>query len=221
MPLCHYYMQLQPTRTHRPGSLPVGAGGYPTAAHAESMPTAPPPNPGPVLRKINRGRWAAHCTAAAAAGGARTLTPTDAADSGLRLLPVTQLVAAPVWSSARLSETGHHPRWGVWPGSIGWDSESRCARLIRVGRMPPKGHSVRACLICAEPSRSLQWPFGPTTGPANASSIHGELIHGELIIIVLNNSSHFGLKLNYVAVQGAPLHRSRYSGLVVCVHSRD
>jgi hypothetical protein len=63
VPLCHYYIQLQPTRTHRPGSLPVGAGGYPTAAHAESMPTAPPPNPGPVMRKINRGRWAAHCTA--------------------------------------------------------------------------------------------------------------------------------------------------------------
>ena len=62
------------THSHRPGWLPVGAGGYPTAAHAESMPTAPPPNPGPVLRKINRGRWAAHCTAAAAAGGARTLT---------------------------------------------------------------------------------------------------------------------------------------------------
>ena len=91
------------THSHRPRSLPGRRRfSYPTAAHAESMPTAPPPNPGPVLRKINRGRWAAHCTAAAAASGARTLTPTDAADSGLRLLPVTQLVAAPVWSSARL-----------------------------------------------------------------------------------------------------------------------
>ncbi len=92
-------------------------------------------------------------------------------------------------------------------------------RTFNTGRDDATLGPIRACLICAEPS--LQWPFGPTTGPANASSIHGELIHGELIIIVLNNSSHFGLKLNYVAVQGAPLHRSRYSGLVVCVHSRD
>ena len=93
VPLCHYYMQLQPTRTHRPGSLPVGAGGYPTAAHAESMPTAPPANPGPVLRKINRGRWAAHCSAAAAA---RSLT----------WMPQTRGSARVVLGA---SETGHHP----------------------------------------------------------------------------------------------------------------
>ncbi len=75
----------------------------------------------------------------------------------------------------------------------------------------------------AVPSMAFWSYYGVTTGPlaANASSIHGELIHGELIIIALNNSSHFGIKLNYFAVQGAPLHRSRYSGLVLCVHSRD
>ena len=111
VPLCHYYMQLQPTRTGRGRCL--GAGGYPTAAHAESMPTAPPPNPGPVLRKINRGRWAAHCTAAAAAAGARTLTRMHAADSGL----AEAAASDPARGSARVDlgapETGHLPQWGV------------------------------------------------------------------------------------------------------------
>jgi hypothetical protein len=80
-------------------------------------------------------------------------------------------------------------------------------RTFNTGREDATLGPLRACLICAEPS--LQWPFGLTTGPANASSIHGELVHVELIIILLNNLSHFGIK--QTPKSPMPGHRGLFS----------